>query len=256
MKNEKLLWCAAVCATALCASTASGQSLSYLGSFGTNWVAYGGASAVPVLVTTSPGAITDATSAGSSFGRSTVPSAGFSGLWKAGDTYRLDLDAVIGNATTFRIEFSNVNRNGGLQYVFINGPAIGADRVEVNSFGATAGLSLYTGNVGGAAATGAQRLFGDITFTVQPGLTTAAVSGSLSDASGVIWSASGVTAPLQGLGPAGGTLFPAVNVSSGGSATAINNMTWSYTTVPEPSTGAIALLGLAIAAFRRAYRKA
>lgn len=257
MTNPKRLWWAAACAAALSVSSVSAQSLNYLGSLTTDWVVYAGASAVPVFVTGAPGSITDAASAGSSWARSAVPSAGFSGVWKAGETYRLDFDMVVANSTTFRLEFSNTGRTAGLQYVFINGPSAGADRVEVNSFGAPAGLTLHSGNLGGAAGAGsAQRVVGDITFTVLPGATTASVSGSLSDSTGVLWTGSGGTAPVQNLGVTSASLYPAVNVSSGGSATAINSMTWTYTAVPEPGTGALLLLGLAAFGFRRARKGA
>jgi len=257
MRTHRLLLVIAGCAGSVALTSAQAQSVNYLGSSGGNWVAYGGASAVPVLVTTTPGSITDATSAGSSFARYNLPEGGFSGLWKAGDTYRLEFDGVVVNATTFRLEFSSTGRNNGLQYVLVNGPAVGADRLEVNSFGAPSGLNLYTGNLGGASAAGtAQRVFGDLTFTVLSGATTAAVTGTFSDSTGVLWSASGDTAPIQSLGPTAASLFAALNVSSGGSATTINNLTWTYTAVPEPGTATLAALGLGLLAFRRATRKA
>jgi hypothetical protein len=230
--------------------------VNYLGSSSGNWIAYGGASALPVLVTTTPGSITDATSAGSSFARYNLPEGGFSGLWKAGDTYRIEFDGVVANGATLQLEFSSTGQNNGLQYVLVNSSTLGADRLEVNSFGAPSGLNLYTGNLGGASAAGtAQRVFGELKFTVLPGAAAASVTGTLSDSAGVLWSASGDTALIQNLGPTAASLFAALNVSSDGSATTINNLTWTYTAVPEPGTAALAALGLTFLAVGRATRK-
>ena len=68
---------AALLTTLACAPAE--QTYSFLGSNTNSWVVYAGASAVPNLVTTTPGSIVDAAASGSSYGRLTNSFAAYLG---------------------------------------------------------------------------------------------------------------------------------------------------------------------------------
>jgi hypothetical protein len=196
---------------------------------------------VPVLNTTAPGSITDAAAAGFSYGRTTNAAGAFSPspLFRVGDIWRIQFDGVVGNNTTFRIEFANPTRTAGLVLAMQNANAAGADFLQVDSLGTAGPSDLFTGDLGGAAG-GTQRVFGNVSMLIQSG-STALISGLLSDSTGVRWN----TPITMDLGTTAPTLFAAVNVNTSGSATTINALNWTFTPVPEPDIAALAAMGLA-----------
>jgi hypothetical protein len=226
----------------------------FLGSATGSWTTYLGANPVPVLNTASPGSITDVAGGGASYGRTTDAGGTFTQtpLFRVGDTWRFQFDGVIGNNTTFRIEFSNPGRTSAFTLGIQNANAAGADFLQVDSLGTPAPTGLFSGNFGGAAG-GTQRVFGNVDITIQSG-TTALISGLISDSTGPVWSAPAT----MDLGNTAPTLYAAVNVNSGGAVTGITSLSWTLTPVPEPSTLSLTGLGLASLAFwrKRAGRKA
>lgn len=213
---------------------ASGETVNYLATFPSNWVAYAGAP-LPVLTTTSPGSIVDAPSTGSSYARRSTPFAEYPGNWRIGDMYNFQFTGVVSHNTSFRMEFSNgaatVPALLGLQLVIVNATS---DSIQVNALGGTSAVLLSGGNLGGVAGSPAQ-VVGNLTLSILAG-NQASVSGTVSDSLGTLWS--GPSATIN-LGTAPVTFYPGANVNAGGGVTGINNMSWAVSQVPEP--GSVAL---------------
>lgn len=203
----------------------------FLGSASGSWTTYFGANPVPVLNTTSPGSITDVAGGGASYGRTTAANGTFTQtpLFRAGDTWRFQFDGIIGNNTTFRIEFSNPGRTSALVFALQNANAAGADFLQVDSLGTPGPTALFDNADLGGAAGGTQRVFGDVNITILSS-TSASIAGTLSDSTGVRWN----TPVTMDLGTTAPTLHAAINVNSGGTVTGITALNWTLVSVPEP----------------------
>jgi hypothetical protein len=235
MKIGSILTAAVTALTSVCGA----QTLDFLNTTPGAWTGYNN-NPVPALNTTSPGSIADAAGGGASYGRSTdaAGAVSVSPLFRAGDVWSFQFDGILGNNSTFRIEFSNPTRTSALVFGLQNANPSGADFLQLDSLGTPGPSSLFSGNFGGAAG-GTQRVFGNIDITIQSS-TIAEVSGQMSDSTGIVWS----TPFTMDLGNTAPTLYAAVNINSGGSVTTINTLTWTFTPVPEPGTWALVALGM------------
>lgn len=230
---------------------ARGDTYNFLGSSTSSWVGYAGAP-VPTLVTTTPGSIVDAVSAGSSYGRMTNTFAAFPGEWRIGDAFTFHFDGIISNNTAFQAEFTDTSHLVALQLVMVNAASAGGDLIQVKALGGSSAL-LFTGNIGGAAGVGVpQHVVSDLTLSILTA-NSASLSGSVLDNLGNLWTGDGTTVNL---GTAPSALYAGVNLNASAGVGVINGLEWTLTPVPEPSTAVLfGGLGLAALVFGRRLRR-
>lgn len=238
-----------------------GQSFTFdfNGSTASDWEITG-SSVTPVLNTVNPGSV-------SANGPMNMRnnSVAFDGSLNVGDMFRIRGDFNLENRTVVGLGFaSSSNANSDLLGLQINI----ADSLQISEldgwFGIFSGKELVPNNLGGISLlNGAISV--ELTYTISSA-TTADVSGSISDSTGVLWD-SEVSLPLDG-DRESGDLFPYVTLfehhDNDGVSVGLSDITqlsWEgqLTAVPEPSEYAtvfgLALLGMAVYRRRNCLRR-